>query len=102
MLENPTVAKFAISNHSAYGTAIDHALKTFVDNRGGTLTNTTIKGINDPKPQHLTENPSTFSLLFKDKYNFNERNPKTRGILDITRYRLERDFRKKSKKKRKN
>ena len=41
------------------------------------------------------ENPSPFSLLFKDKYNFNERNPKTRSILDIGRYHLERDFRKK-------
>ena len=45
MLENPTIAKFAIANHSAYGTAMDHALRTFVDNRGG-LTNTTIWGIN--------------------------------------------------------
>ena len=45
MLENPTIAKFAIANHSAYGTAMDHALRTFVNNRGG-LTNTTIWGIN--------------------------------------------------------
>ena len=45
MLENPTIAKFAIANHSAYGTAMDHALRTFVDNRGG-LTNTTIWRIN--------------------------------------------------------
>ena len=45
MLENPTIAKFAIANHSAYGTAMDHALRTFVGNRGG-LTNTTIWGIN--------------------------------------------------------
>ena len=66
------------------------------------LPNTTIKGINDPKPQYLMENPNSFSLIFKDKYNFNERNPKTRRFLDIGRYRLERDFRKKSKKKRKN
>ena len=101
MLENPTVAKFAIANHSAYGTAMDHTLKTFVDNRGGTLTNITIRGIIDSKPQHLMENPSTFSLLFKDKYNFNERNPKTRSILDFGRYCLERDFRKKSQKKKK-
>ena len=100
-MENPTVAKFAIANHSAYGTAMDHALKTFVNNRGGTLTNTTIRGIDDPKPQHLMENPSTFSLLFKDKYNSNERNPKTRNILDIGRYLLERDFRKKVEKEKK-
>ena len=72
---------------------MDHALKPFVDNRAGTLTNTTIRGINDPKPQHLMENLSTFSLLFKGKYNFNERNPKTRSTLDIGRYCLERDFR---------
>ena len=97
MLENPTVPVFAIANHSAYGTAMDHGLKTFADNRGGTLTNTTIRGINDPKPQHLMENPSTFPLLFKEKYNFNERNPKSRSILDIGRHHcLERDFRKKN------
>ena len=101
ILEHPTVAKFAIANHSAYRTAIDHALKTFVDNREGTLTNTTIRRINDPKPQHLMENPSTFPLLFKDKYNFKERNPKTRSILDVGRYRLERDFRKKVDKEKK-
>ena len=101
MLENPTVAIFAIANHSAYGTAMDHALKTFVDNGGTTLTNTTIREINNPKPQHVMENPSTFSLLFKHKYNFNERNPKTRSILDTGRYHLERDFTKKSRKKRK-
>ena len=34
MLENPTLAKFAIANHRAYGTAMYHALRTFVDNRG--------------------------------------------------------------------
>ena len=97
MLENPTVPVFAIANHSAYGTAMDHGLKTFADNRGGTLTNTTIRGINDPKPQHLMENPSTFPLLFKEKYNFNERNPKSRSTLDIGRHHcLERDFRKKN------
>ena len=101
MLDNPTVAKFAITNCSAYGTAMDHALKTFVGNRGGTLTNTTIRGINDPKLQHLMKNSSMFSLLFKDKYNFNERNPKTRSILDTGRYRLERDFRKKVEKEKK-
>ena len=27
MLENPTVAKFAVANHSAFGTAMDHALR---------------------------------------------------------------------------
>ena len=101
MLENPTVAKFAIANYSSYGTAMDHILKTFVDNRGGTLTNTTIRGIIDSKPQHLMENPSTFSLLFKDKYNFNERNPKIRSIIDFRRYCLERDFRKKVEKEKK-
>ena len=95
MLENPMVTEFPIANDSAYRSAMDHALKTFVDNRGGTLTNIMIRGINDPKPQHLMENPSAFSLLFKDKYNFNEGNPKTRSILDIGRYRLEWDFRKK-------
>ena len=63
-----------------------------------TLTNTTIRGINDLKPQHVMENPSTFSLPFKDKYNFKERKLKTRGILDIRRYRLEREFRKKVEK----
>ena len=72
---------------------MDHALKT--------ITNTTIRGINDPKPQHLKENPSMFSLLFKDKYNFNERNPKTRSILDIGRCGLKRDFRKKVEKEKK-
>ena len=95
ILENPMVAKFATANHSAYRTVTDHALKTFVDNNGGTLTNITIRGINDHKLQYVMENPSPFSLLFKDKYNFNERNPKTRSILDIGRYHLERDFRKK-------
>ena len=100
MLENLTVAKFAITNHSAYGTAMDHALRTFADNRGG-LTNTTIQGINDSKHKHLMENPSTFSLFFKNKYNFNERNPKTRSVLDIGRYHLERNFRKKVEKEKK-
>ena len=100
MLENATVPKFAIANHSANGTAMDHALRTFVDNRGG-LTNTTIRGISDSKPKHLMENPSTFLLFLKDKYNFNERNPKTRSILDIGRCRLERNFRKKVEKEKK-
>ena len=75
-------------------------MRTFVDNKGG-LTNTTIRGINDSKPKHLMENPSTFALFFKDKYNFNERNPKTRSILDIGRYRLQRNFRKKVEKEKK-
>ena len=69
---------------------MDHALRTFVDNRGG-LTNTTIRRINDSKPKHLMENPSTFSLFFKDKCNFDKRNQKTRSILDMGRYRLERN-----------
>ena len=101
MLENQTVAKFAIANHSAYRTAMDHALRTFADNGKG-LTNTTIRRINDSKPNHLIENHRTFSLFFKDKYNFNKRNPKNRSILNIGRYHLERKFRKKLKKKRKN
>ena len=94
MLENPTVAKFAIASDSAYGTAMDHFLRLFVDNGGG-LINTTIRGINDSKPKHLMENPSTFLLFFKDKYNFNKINPKTGSILDLGRYRLKRNFRKK-------
>ena len=97
MLENPTVAKFVIVNHSAYGTAMDHALRTSVDNRGG-LTSPTIRRINDSKPKHLMENPSTFSLFFKDKYNFSEKNPKTGSILDIGRYHLIRNVRKKVEK----
>ena len=76
MLKNPTVPKFSIANHSAYRTPKDPSLKTFVGNRGGTLTNTTIRGVNDPKLQHLMENPSTFPFLFKEKYNSNERNLK--------------------------
>ena len=100
MLENPTIAKFATANHSAYGTAMDHALRAFVDNKGG-LTNTTIQGINDSKPKHLMENPNTFSLFFKNKYNFNKRDPKTRSILDLGRYRLERNFRQKVEKEKK-
>ena len=100
MLENLTVAKFAITNHSAYGTAMDHALRTFVHSRGG-LTNTTIQGIKDSKHKHLMENPNTFSLFFKNKYNFNERNPKTRSVLGIGRYHLERNFRKKVEKEKK-
>ena len=48
------------------------------------------------------ENPSTFSLFFKDKYNFNERNPKTRNILDIEVYHMEKNFRKKVEREKKN
>ena len=47
------------------------------------------------------ENSSTFSLFFKDKYNFIERNSKTRSILDIGRYHLERNFGKKVEKEKK-
>ena len=94
MLKNATVAKFAIANHIAYGTAMDHALRSYVDNRGP-LTNTKIRGTNDSKPKHLMESPGTFLLFFKDKYNFNERNLKTRSILAIGRYCLEINFMKK-------
>ena len=102
MLKNSMVPKFTIANHSAYRTPIDPSLKIFVGNRGGTLTNTTIGGINDPKLQDLTENPNTFPFLFKGKYNSNERNLKTSSILDIGRHHcLERDFRKKVEKEKK-
>ena len=77
---------------------MDHALRTFVDNRGG-LTNITIRRINDSKPKHLMENASTFSLFFKDKCNFDKRIQKTRSILDMGRYRLEGNRKRKEKTK---
>ena len=96
-MENPTLAKFAIANHSSYGIAMDHALRTFVDNRGG-LTNTTIRGISYSKPKHLMENPSTFLLYLRTSTTLKKENSKTRSILDIGRYRLERNFGKKVEK----
>ena len=79
---------------------MDHALRTFVDRRGE-LTNTNFHGRNLYKPKTLLENPSSHALYFKDDYNFDDRNPRARSVLDIGRYHLDREFSKKVKKEKK-
>lgn len=64
------MAKFVIVNHSAYGRAMDHALRAFVDRRE--LTNTNFHDRNGYKPKTLLENPSTHALYSKNNFDFAE------------------------------
>ena len=56
-------------------------MKTFVT-REPELSNVEIRGQDNPKPKVLLENPNS-TLLFKDHYKFDQRNPRAR---ELSRY----------------
>ena len=62
---DPTLRNVFVAEQSSYGRMMNTAMKTFVT-KDQKLTATDIRGVKDPCPRVLMENPNSFALFFKD------------------------------------
>ena len=74
---NPLMKNFLTANHSSYGNMINTAMESFVT-KNQRLSSTDIKGKINPRPNVLMENPDACTLLSKDKYKHDNKNPRVK------------------------
>ena len=81
-IENsPLLRKFFVAGQSSYCRMMNAAMNTFVGN-DQKLTGTNIRGVNDPHPRVLVENPNSYALFFCDYYKYDNKNPGAKYLND--------------------
>ena len=61
---DPTLRNFFVAGQNSYGCMMNTAMKTFVT-KDKKLTGTDIRGVNEPRPRVLMENPNSYALFLK-------------------------------------
>ena len=64
-----------MATQSSYGLMLNDATNTFVTKDGRLSGSMDIRGIKDPHPRALMENPNCVALLFKEYYKHDNKNP---------------------------